>query len=160
MNAYETLPQDCIVAYYSGHSEPPRGKAAYALTIRRIVRGKTVKCWEIVMKAEDSTLAEREVAALLHLLNCLRPDEPLPVIIRSDYAFTLRGATEWMANWKARDWKTSDKKPVSHAEQWMQIADRLDVLAKVRLSFQLVPPKADDARNAKVTALAKQEVAA
>jgi hypothetical protein len=30
----------------------------------------------------------------------------------------------------------------------------------VRLSFQLVPPKADDARNAKVTALAKQEVAA
>lgn len=158
--ALEPTPDHCILAYISGHSVSPRGRAAFAVTLRRFVHGKLEKEVTHVVHAADSTLAEREVAALLFLLNCLRLDEPLPVIVRNDYAYTLDSVTKWMEGWKARGWKTSDGKPIKHLDMWMKIDARLKALAPVDLSFQLVPKNSDDALNVEVTELAKKAVAA
>jgi ribonuclease HI len=29
-----------------------------------------------------------------------------------------RGITEWMRAWKARDWRTADRKPVKNRDLW------------------------------------------
>jgi ribonuclease HI len=32
-----------------------------------------------------------------------------------------KGITEWLANWKRRGWKTSDKKPVKNQDLWERL---------------------------------------
>jgi ribonuclease HI len=39
----------------------------------------------------------------------------------SDYA--KDGATQWIAKWRAREWRTMDGKPVQHRDAWERLAD-------------------------------------
>jgi ribonuclease HI len=32
-----------------------------------------------------------------------------------------KGMTEWLVNWKRRDWRTADKKPVKNADLWQEL---------------------------------------
>ena len=46
------------------------------------------------------------------------------VRITTDSKYVLSGASEWIVNWKKRNWLTSSKKPVMNVELWQ----RLDTL--------------------------------
>jgi ribonuclease HI len=47
------------------------------------------------------------------------------VRLYTDSEYVRRGITEWLKAWKARDWRTADKKPVKNRDLW----ERLDTLA-------------------------------
>lgn len=47
-------------------------------------------------------------------INCI-------VDITTDSQYVRLGVTEWMANWKKRNWKTADKKPVKNQDLWEQL---------------------------------------
>ncbi|NDF87192.1 MAG: ribonuclease HI, partial [Gammaproteobacteria bacterium] len=47
------------------------------------------------------------------------------VLVHTDSEYVRRGITEWLASWKARDWRTADKKPVKNRDLW----ERLDAAA-------------------------------
>lgn len=47
---------------------------------------------------------------------------PCDVEITIDSQYVRQGITEWLATWKKRNWKTSDKKPVKNQDLW----ERLD----------------------------------
>lgn len=160
MQTYNTNPQDCLVAYISGHCCTLSGKAAFALTIRRIECGEEVEKAQFVMAAENTTAMERAVAALLLLMQSIQPDEVLPVIIRSGLEYPLKGVTEWRSQWKRRGWKTSSKKPVTNLAHWVEIDARLEDFEGMTFSYQWVPSSANDALNAEVIELAKKKVEA
>lgn len=44
------------------------------------------------------------------------------VHIVTDSKYVLTGMTEWLANWKKRQWKTASKKPVLNVDLW-QVLD-------------------------------------
>jgi ribonuclease HI len=48
------------------------------------------------------------------------------VLVVSDSKYVVRGASEWIENWKRRRWMTANDTPVSNRELWEQ----LDYLAK------------------------------
>ena len=48
------------------------------------------------------------------------------VVLTTDSQYVRKGITEWIANWKRRDWRTADKKPVKNRDLWQQ----LDVLSQ------------------------------
>lgn len=48
------------------------------------------------------------------------------VVITTDSQYVRKGITEWIANWKRRDWRTADKKPVKNKDLWQ----RLDELSQ------------------------------
>jgi ribonuclease HI len=50
---------------------------------------------------------------------------PVKAIVYTDSEYVRRGVTEWMKAWKARDWKTADRKPVKNRDLW----ELLDVQA-------------------------------
>jgi ribonuclease HI len=52
-------------------------------------------------------------------------DGPAEIEIRSDSEYLTRGMTEWIARWKANEWKTAVGKPVKNDDLWRQ----LDALA-------------------------------
>jgi len=48
------------------------------------------------------------------------------VRLHTDSKYVCTGVTEWLPNWKARGWRTADKKPVKNQDLW----ERLDVEAQ------------------------------
>ncbi|MEG2730756.1 RNase H family protein, partial [Brevundimonas sp.] len=39
----------------------------------------------------------------------------------TDSKYVMQGVTEWMKGWKARGWKTADKKPVKNEDLWRRL---------------------------------------
>lgn len=47
--------------------------------------------------------------------------KPCKVLITTDSKYVLKGITEWMDNWKRRNWRTASKKPVQNVDLWMEL---------------------------------------
>ena len=76
--------------------------------------------------AEAETTNNRmELMAVICSLEALT--EPCSVSITTDSKYVLQGMTEWLANWKRRNWQTAAKKPVLNVDLWK----RLDAAAAV-----------------------------
>jgi ribonuclease HI len=74
--------------------------------------------------AEAMTTNNRmELTAVISALEALK--RPVPVKLYTDSEYVRRGITEWLKSWKARGWKTADKKPVKNQDLW----ERLDTVA-------------------------------
>jgi len=46
---------------------------------------------------------------------------PCQVELHTDSKYVQTGITEWVAGWKARGWKTADKKPVKNEDLWRRL---------------------------------------
>ena len=57
--------------------------------------------------------------AVIKALEALK--KPCRVELYSDSKYVLGGITEWMENWKKRNWKTASKKPVQNVELWQEL---------------------------------------
>jgi ribonuclease HI len=74
--------------------------------------------------AEPATTNNRmELTAVIESLAALKRESAVRLYTDSEYV--RRGITEWLKAWKARDWRTADKKPVKNRDLW----ERLDTLA-------------------------------
>lgn len=60
-----------------------------------------------------------ELMAAIQALEALK--KPCAVELHTDSTYVLKGITEWMAGWKARGWKTGDKKPVKNEDLWKRL---------------------------------------
>lgn len=75
--------------------------------------------------AEAETTNNRmELTAVIRALEALTRSSSIR--IHTDSEYVRKGITEWIGNWKARNWKTADKKPVKNRDLWEQ----LDALAQ------------------------------
>jgi ribonuclease HI len=74
--------------------------------------------------AEVATTNNRmELTAVIEALAALKRESAVRLYTDSEYV--RRGITEWLKAWKARDWRTADKKSVKNRDLW----ERLDTLA-------------------------------
>ena len=70
--------------------------------------------------AEAETTNNRmELMAVIQALESLKRD--CKVKLTSDSQYVLKGITEWMENWKKRNWKTAAKKPVKNVDLWQRL---------------------------------------
>ena len=100
--------------------------------------------------AEAATTNNRMelMAAIMGLAALKRPSSAL---LRTDSLYVIKGITEWLPAWKARGWRTADKKPVKNQDLW----ERLDqVAAAHRLDWQWVRGHSGDPGNERVDELA------
>lgn len=44
-----------------------------------------------------------------------------PITVNIDSQYVKNGITTWIKGWKAKDWKTADKKPVKNQDLWVQL---------------------------------------
>ncbi len=73
----------------------------------------------------ETTNNRMEMMAVICALEALT--EPCNVTITTDSKYVLQGMTEWLENWKQRNWQTAAKKPVLNVDLWK----RLDQAASV-----------------------------
>ena len=79
-----------------------------------------------------STNNRMELTAVIKGLEALT--KPCKVHITTDSKYILKGVTEWMANWKLRNWRTASKKPVLNVELWKEL-DELVVKHELEWSW-------------------------
>lgn len=60
-----------------------------------------------------------EMMAAIMALEALK--RPCRVDLHTDSKYVMQGVTEWMRGWKARGWKTADKKPVKNEDLWRRL---------------------------------------
>jgi ribonuclease HI len=104
--------------------------------------------------AEPHTTNNRmELTAVIRALQALK--RPVEARVHTDSEYVRRGITEWMAGWKARGWRTADRKPVKNQDLWEEL-DRL--AAGHRIEWRWVPGHAGVPGNERVDRLANQAI--
>ncbi len=94
-----------------------------------------------------------ELMAAIMALETLK--RPCTVDLFTDSQYVRQGITSWMQGWKARGWKTADRKPVKNEDLWR----RLDAAqARHDVSWHWVKGHADDPLNHRVDALANEGI--
>ena len=69
----------------------------------------------------ETTNNRMELMAAIAALEQLKT--PCAVDLYSDSTYVLKGISEWLPAWKARGWKTADKKPVKNVEYWQRLEE-------------------------------------
>ncbi len=70
----------------------------------------------------DTTNNRMELLAVIRALEALKRESN--VKLYTDSSYVQKGMTEWLAGWKAKNWRTASKKPVKNADLWQSL-DRL-----------------------------------
>ena len=65
-----------------------------------------------------------ELMAVIKALEALK--RPCMITIHTDSTYVMKGMTEWLAQWKRRDWKTAAKKPVKNVDLWQHLEKAID----------------------------------
>ena len=104
---------------------------------------------------EPATTNNRmELMAAIVALEALT--RPCAVDLHTDSQYVRNGVTQWLAGWKARGWKTADRKPVKNEELWRRLeeaSERHDV------AWHWVRGHAGDEMNERADALARAGMA-
>ena len=67
----------------------------------------------------DTTNNRMELMAAISGLEALT--QPCKVQLTTDSKYVLQGLTEWLPNWKKRNWQTAAKKPVKNVDLWQRL---------------------------------------
>ena len=78
------------------------------------------------------------------------------VVVYIDSQYVKNGITSWIKGWKAKGWKTADKKPVKNQDLW----EKLDALNSVlKVEWKWVKGHAGVEYNELCDSLCQKEIA-
>jgi ribonuclease HI len=139
---------DTVEIYTDGACRGNPGPGGWAALLSSKGREKEIS------GAERLTTNNRmELTAVIRALEALK--RPVAAKVYTDSEYVRRGITEWLSGWKARGWRTADKKPVKNQDLW----EELDVLAaRHRIEWHWVPGHAGVPGNERVDALASRAI--
>lgn len=67
----------------------------------------------------ETTNNQMELMAAIEAFKILK--RPCAIKLYTDSVYVRDGITEWIQNWRARGWKTANKKPVKNMALWQQL---------------------------------------
>jgi ribonuclease HI len=104
--------------------------------------------------AETATTNNRmELLAVINALRALK--RSVRARIYTDSQYVRLGITEWLPGWKARGWRTADRKPVKNQDLWQLLET---AAARHRIEWHWVPGHAGIAGNERCDALANAAI--
>ncbi len=108
---------------------------------------------ELAGAEEHTTNNRMELTAVIRALEALK--RPVEARVFTDSEYVRRGITEWVSSWKARGWKTAERKPVKNQDLWEEL-DRL--AAQHKLEWHWVKGHSGIPGNERVDRLANQAI--
>ncbi|HEX6120496.1 MAG TPA: ribonuclease HI [Dongiaceae bacterium] len=67
----------------------------------------------------ETTNNRMELMAAIMAIEAVR--RPCKIHLHTDSEYLRNGITTWIHSWKARGWKTADKKPVKNVDLWQRL---------------------------------------
>ncbi len=101
----------------------------------------------------ETTNNRMELTAAIKGLEALK--RPSKVSLTTDSQYVRKGITEWIENWKRKDWQTAAKKPVKNKDLWQQL-DELST--RHDISWHWVKGHSGHVENERVDALANRGI--
>lgn len=96
-----------------------------------------------------------ELTAAIKALETLK--RPMRVHVWTDSQYLRQGITEWLPGWRARGWRTADRKPVKNQDLW----ERLDAAqSRHRVEWRWLKGHAGHPENERADALARAAIKA
>lgn len=101
----------------------------------------------------DTTNNRMELTAAIEALRAL--NRRCEIKLYTDSKYVLQGITEWLDNWRKRNWLTSNKQAVKNADLWKQ----LDELSKQHdIEWVWVKGHSGDPGNERADELANEAI--
>jgi len=139
-----TINQQHVVIYADGACKGNPGPGGWGAWLSFDGKEK-----EIYGGEQLTTNNRMELTAVIRSLEALKRE--CSVKVYTDSVYVQKGITEWIHGWKARNWRTSDKKPVKNDDLWKQ----LDALSQQhQIQWIWVKGHAGDVGNERADALA------
>jgi ribonuclease HI len=107
-----------VEAFTDGACRGNPGPGGWGVVLRAGTRVKELSGGE-----RATTNNRMELKAAIEALTALK--QPCKVDLYTDSQYVRSGITEWLPTWRARGWRTADKKPVKNQDLW----EALDALA-------------------------------
>ncbi|MCJ7995245.1 ribonuclease HI [Rhizobium cremeum] len=145
-----------ILIYTDGSCHGNPGPGGYAATLRRIdAEGNELKCHKVRgFDPAETTNVRMEMTAVAAALEHLKPDEPQPIVIRSDNNMIPDSMTKRLPGWIANGWRKGTGKPVLNRGLW----ERIIAAAEGKtITWEWVRGHAGDPMNEEVDRLAGQQ---
>lgn len=137
-----------ITIYSDGACKGNPGRGGWGAVL---VAGTSEK--ELFGGEANTTNNRMEMTAVIEALRALK--RPCTVRVYTDSQYVQKGISEWLPGWKARGWKTADKKPVKNVDLWQE----LDTLAQQhQISWHWVRGHNGHPGNERADALANRGV--
>lgn len=137
-----------VVIYTDGACKGNPGPGGWGALLEYNGRQKPLKGGEAL-----TTNNRMELTAAIMALEALR--EPCQIKLYTDSVYVRSGLLEWLPGWKARGWKTADKKPVKNQDLWQ----RLDAAAaRHEVEWHWVKGHAGDPGNEAADRLANEGI--
>jgi len=137
-----------VTIYSDGACEGNPGPGGWAAVLKY---GTSTK--EIAGGEPATTNNRMELLAAIEALRALR--EPCAVKFHTDSEYVKTGIEKWLRLWKARGWRTVDRKPVKNEDLWRGLDE---AASRHRVSWHWVKGHAGDPMNERCDVLAKQEI--
>jgi ribonuclease HI len=137
-----------IEIYTDGACRGNPGPGGWAALLQKGEREKEIS------GAETLTTNNRmELTAVIRALETLK--KPVAARLYTDSEYVRRGITEWLTAWKARGWRTADRKPVKNQDLWQRLEE---LSAGHRIDWRWVPGHAGVPGNERVDRLANEAI--
>jgi ribonuclease HI len=102
---------DAVEIYTDGACKGNPGPGGWGVWMLYNGKEKTMHGGEAL-----TTNNRMEMMAVIRALEALK--RPCNVKLYTDWSYVQKGITEWIIGWKARNWRTADKKPVKNDDLW------------------------------------------
>ena len=109
---------------------------------------------ELSGAAERTTNNRMELMAAIAALEAL--NRPARVRLYTDSMYLREGITRWIHAWKAKGWRTADKKPVKNVDLWQRLEAALE---RHEVEWHWVRGHSGHEENERADALARQALA-
>ncbi len=112
-----------VEAFTDGACRGNPGPGGWGVVLRSGSREKELWGGELA-----TTNNRMELTAAIEALKAL--NKPSRVALYTDSTYVRSGITEWVHAWRARGWRTADRKPVKNQDLWQvlsELAERHDV---------------------------------
>jgi ribonuclease HI len=145
MSEGDPLGEEAVVVHTDGACSGNPGPGGWAALLAWKGRVKELSGAEVL-----TTNNRMELTAAIRALETLK--RPMRVQLHTDSEYLKKGMTEWLPAWKARGWRTADKKPVKNRDLW----ERLErAMAQHEVSWRWVRGHAGDPLNERADLLAR-----
>jgi ribonuclease HI len=112
-----------VQAFTDGACRGNPGPGGWGVVLRAGSREREL--WGGELKTTNNRM---ELTAAIEALKALKA--PSRVKLYTDSTYVRSGITEWVRAWRARNWRTADRKPVKNQDLWQALsalADRHEV---------------------------------
>lgn len=136
-----------VTIYTDGACQGNPGPGGWGVILQHGRHEKTLSGGE-----KDTTNNRMELRAALEALKALK--EPCQVTLFTDSEYLKRGITEWMPNWKRRNWRRKGGE-LANVDLWMKLDEEI---SRHEISWRWVKGHAGNVMNERVDKLSRKAI--